>query len=65
MQVVVFQSLPFWSVNYSGGAFDDARRADDGIWHYRHIATRQVLCFTYQERVVVLCKNRTYPSTNF
>jgi hypothetical protein len=64
MQFDAFLSLPSWSVNYCGGVFYDARRAGDGMWHYRDFSTRKIVRFSYQERVVVIRENQVWPSTS-
>jgi hypothetical protein len=57
MKLDIFLSLPSWSVNYNGCAYDDARHGEDGVWHYRDIITREILRFALQDRVIVICKN--------
>lgn len=63
MQLDVFLSLPSWSVNYDGNVFDDARRIDGGLWHYRDVITRAIHSFSDQERVVVISQKPISKST--
>ena len=50
-----FRSLPSWSVEYHGIAYDDAREAY-GMWFYRDILTGEIRPFK-SNRIVKLCRN--------
>jgi hypothetical protein len=56
MTKVAFESAESWSVNYSGCPYDDARQID-AVWYYRDPATRQILRFGFQDRVIPLYEN--------
>jgi hypothetical protein len=64
MELDDFRLLPSWTVNYLGAVFDDARQDGDGAWHCRDIATRRIEPFTFQDRVIPICKNPIDPLTN-
>lgn len=51
-----FDSVPSWSVECGEFTYDDARQID-GVWYYRHEATREIRRFEYQQHVVPLFKN--------
>ena len=53
---IEFESGESWSVSYRGLVYDDARKIDD-VWYYRDPATKLILRFALQDRVVPLQKN--------
>ena len=57
MPLVVFLSLPSWSVESGYLAYDDARQTKDGVWYFRDIITGKIRRFANQNRVVPLFKN--------
>jgi uncharacterized protein (DUF427 family) len=56
MTQIVFDSAESWSVTYRSLVYDDARKID-GVWYYRDPATRAILRFVFQDRVVSLERN--------
>ena len=56
MMQIEFDSAESWSVTYRGLVYDDARKID-GVWYCRDPATKLVLRFALQDRVILLQKN--------
>ena len=57
MSLSLFLSLPSWSVEYCGIAYDDARCSANGVWYYRDIITNEIRCFANQQSVIRLHEN--------
>ena len=56
MMQIEFESGESWSVTYRGLIYSDARKID-GVWYYRDPATKLILRFALQDRVIMLQKN--------
>ena len=56
MMQIEFDSGESWSVSYRGLVYDDARKIDD-VWYYRDPATKLILRFALQDRVILLQRN--------